>query len=85
MCLFFQGVLRIGVCLPVWREVPWSECECVASNLELLINLALPHVSEQIPAGLSDASCRREHCLSGLHEDVNDIFITPNSHKHPYI
>lgn len=47
--------------------------ESVASNLELLINLSLPHVTEQIAAGLSDASRRREHRLSWLCEDGNNI------------
>lgn len=51
--------------------------EGAASDLELLINLALPHVTEQIAAGLSDASRRREHRLSRLCEDINNIFITP--------
>ncbi|TNN57044.1 hypothetical protein EYF80_032765 [Liparis tanakae] len=35
--------------------------EWVASNLELLVGLALPHVTEQVPAGLTDASCRSQH------------------------
>lgn len=68
------------VCMCVFLFAEWCHrnAECVASDLELLIDLALPHVTEQIAAGLSDASRRREHRLSRLREDVNDIFITPN-------
>lgn len=50
--------------------------EWAASNLELLISLALPHVTEQVPAGLSNASCCSQHRLSRLHEDDIRTFIT---------
>lgn len=66
------------MCVFLFGEWCHRNAECVASNLELLINLALPHVTEQIAAGLSDASRRREHRLSRLCEDVNNTFITPN-------
>ena len=33
-------------------------------------------MTEQIPAGLSDASCRSQHRLSGLYEDDITTFIT---------
>lgn len=64
MCVFLFG-------RPCHRNSEW-----VASNLELLIGLALPHVTEQVPAGLSNASCRSQHRLSGLHEDDITTFIT---------
>lgn len=64
MCVFLFG-------LKCHRNSEWA-----ASNLELLIGLALPHVTEQVPAGLSDASCRSQHRLSGLYEDDITTFIT---------
>lgn len=65
------------MCVFLFGKWCHRNAECVASNLELLINLALPHVTEQIAAGLPDASCRREHRLSRLCEDVNNIVIKP--------
>lgn len=50
--------------------------EWVVSDLELLVGLALPHVTEQVPAGLSDASCRGQHRLPGLCEGDITTFIT---------
>lgn len=62
MCVFLFGAQR-------HRNSQW-----VDSNLELLVGLALPHVMEQVPAGLSDASCRCEHRLPGLQEnDMNTV------------
>lgn len=52
----------------------------VDSNLELLVGLALPHVMEQVPAGLSDTSCRREHRLPRLQEDHISTAVRAVSH-----
>lgn len=76
MCIdILKQGLRIHVCLPVW-QAEHKNSEWVASNLELLIGLALPHVTEQVPAGLSNASCCSQHRLSGLCENDITTFIT---------
>lgn len=72
MCIFFF-LSTENWCVSSCLESGAIETLSVASNLELLINLALPHVMEQISAGLSDASRRREDRLSRLHEDVSNI------------
>lgn len=64
------------MCVFLFGERCHRNTEWVGSNLELLIGLALPHVTEQVPAGLADASCRSEHCLPRLHEDDINTFIT---------
>lgn len=65
------------MCVFLFGQQCHRNSEWAASNLELLIGLALPHVTEQVPAGLSDASCRSQHRLPGLHEDDITTFITP--------
>lgn len=65
----FKGGLRL--CVFLFGRQCHRNSEWVVSNLELLVGLALPHVTEQVSAGLSDASCCSQHCLSGLWE--NDI------------
>lgn len=46
------------VCVFLLGELCHRNSEWVESNLELFIDLALPHVTKQVPAGLSNASCR---------------------------
>lgn len=78
MCIdIFKGSLRVRVCVFLFGRQCHRNSEWVASNLELLIGLALPHVTEQVPAGLSDASCCSQHRLSGLCGDDITTFITP--------
>lgn len=60
------------MCAFLFGEQCHRNTEWVAANLELLIGLALPHVTEQVPAGLSNASCCSEHCLPWLYgDDIN--------------
>lgn len=66
----------VCVCVFLFGQQCHRNSEWAASNLELLISLALPHVTEQVPAGLSDASCRSQHRLSRLYEDDIITFIT---------
>lgn len=66
----------MGVCVFLFGRHSHGNSEWEASNLELLISLALPHVTEQIPAGLSNASCCSQHRLSRLHKGDISTFIT---------
>lgn len=63
--------------LPVWQILSKRESEWTVSNLELLIGLALPDVTQKVSTGLSNVSCRSQHSLSGLCEDDISTFITP--------
>lgn len=65
-----------NMCVFLFGQQYHRNSEWVASNLELLIGLALPHVTEQVPAGLTDASCCSQHRLSGLCGDDITTFIT---------
>lgn len=64
------------MCIFLFGRQCHRNSEWVVSNLELLIGLALPHVTEQIPTGLPYASCRSQHRLSGLYGDDIITFIT---------
>lgn len=72
MCVFLFAAQR-------HRNSQW-----VDSNLELLVGLALPHVMEQVPAGLADTSCRRQHRLPRLQEERRNTAVRVESHTHTF-
>ena len=65
-CVCVYVCARVHACVRGWVH-----------NLEPLVGLALPHVAEQVPAGLADASGCAQHRLSGLHGDYIIAFTTP--------
>lgn len=65
-----------NTCVFLFGQQCHRNSEWTASNLELLIGLAFPHVTEQVPAGLSNTSCCSQHCLSGLCKDDITTLIT---------